>query len=35
MATKGYQRGPKELEARRRRGMRMRARGAPQAEVAF
>lgn len=34
MATKRYQRDLKELEARRRRGMRMLARGVPQAEVA-
>lgn len=34
MATKRYQRDFKELEARRRRGMRMLARGVPQADVA-
>ena len=34
MATKRYIRDLKELEARRRRGMRMLARGVPQAEVA-
>jgi len=34
MATKRYQRDFKELEARRRRGMRLLARGVAQAEVA-
>lgn len=34
MATKRYKRDLKELESRRRRGMRMLARGIPQAEVA-
>lgn len=34
MATKRYKRDLRELEARRRRGMRMLARGASQAEVA-
>lgn len=34
MATKRYKRDFKELEARRRRGMRMLARGVTQAEVA-
>jgi len=34
MATKRYKRDFKELEARRRKGMRMLARGVPQAEVA-
>lgn len=34
MATKRYKRDFKELERRRRRGMRMLARGVPQAEVA-
>lgn len=34
MATKRYKRDLKELEARRRRGMRMLARGVTQAEVA-
>jgi len=34
MATKRYKRDFKELEARRRRGMRMLARGVSQAEVA-
>ena len=34
MATKRYQRDFKELELRRRKGMRMLARGVPQAEVA-
>ena len=34
MATKRYQRDFKELELRRRKGMRMLARGVAQAEVA-
>lgn len=34
MATKRYRRDFKELELRRRKGMRMLARGVPQAEVA-
>lgn len=34
MATKRYQRDFKELELRRRKGMRLLARGVPQAEVA-
>jgi len=34
MATKGYKRDFKQLEARRRRGMRMLVRGISQAEVA-
>ena len=34
MATRRYQRDFKELESRRRKGMRMLARGVAQAEVA-